>query len=73
MNKIVLQSGFLVFFLSVIFFSRIGLPPIEVVFRSFIFFVAATVMLGIIVIVFIKSINRSSIRKKEILENNNRK
>lgn len=73
MNKIVLQFGLLVFFLSVIFFSRVGLPVLQVLFRSFIVFVAATLMLGFVVIIFIKSINKTSIKKKEILENNNRK
>ena len=68
-----LQFGLLVFSLSVIFFSRIGLPVLQVLTRSFIVFVATTFMLGIIVIVFVNAINKTSYKKKEILDNNNRK
>ncbi len=73
MNKIVLQFGLLIFSLSVFFFSRVGLPAIQVLFRSFIVFISTTFMLGVIVIVFVNAINKASFRKKEILENNNRK
>jgi hypothetical protein len=73
MNKIVLQFGLLVFSLSLIFFSRVGLPIQQVLLRSFIVFVATTLMLGIIVIVFVNAINKASYKKKEIIDNNNRK
>ncbi len=73
MNKIVFQFGLLVFALSLIFFSRIGLPVQQVLLRSFVVFVSTTLMLGFIVIVFVNAINRASYKKKEIVENNNRK
>jgi len=73
MNKIVLQFGLLVFSLSLIFFSRVGLPVQQVLLRSFIVFVATTLMLGFIVLVFVNAINKASLKKKEIIENNNRK
>jgi len=70
MNKIVLQFGLLVFSLSLIFFSRIGLPIQQVLMRSFIVFVATTLLLGIIVIVFVNAINKASFKKKELIDNN---
>jgi hypothetical protein len=70
MNKIVLQFGLLVFSLSLIFFSRIGLPIQQVLMRSFIVFVATTFLLGIIVIVFVNAINKASYKKKELIDNN---
>ena len=74
MNKIVLQFGILVFFLSVIFFSRMALPVQDVLFRSFLVFITTTVMVSIIVITFVKAVNKASYNKsKEISENINRK
>jgi hypothetical protein len=70
MNKIVFQFGLLVFSLSLIFFSRIGLPIQQVLMRSFIVFVATTFLLGIIVIVFVNAINKASYKKKELIDNN---
>ncbi len=70
MNKIVLQFGLLVFSLSLIFFSRIGLPIQQVLMRSFIVFVATTFLLGIIVIVFVNAINKASYKKKELIDHN---
>jgi hypothetical protein len=72
MNKIVLQVGLLVFCLGIIFFSRMELPVQDVLFRSFLIFVSLTVLLSIIVIMFIKAVNKVSADKhKEIIENNN--
>jgi hypothetical protein len=70
MNKIVFQFGLLVFSLSLIFFSRVGLPVQQVLLRSFIVFVATTLMLGFIVMVFVNAINKASYKKKEIIDNN---
>lgn len=69
MNKILLQVGLLFFFLSLIFFSQLGLPIIDVVVRSFIVFIALMVMLSVFTIIFIRSINKS-INDKSSLENN---
>ena len=74
MNKIVLQVGLLVFCLGIIFFSRMELPIQDVLFRSFLIFISLTVLLSIIVIMFIKAVNRVSADKQnEIIENNHRK
>ena len=73
MNKIVLQFGLLVLSLSLIFFSRVGLPIQQVLLRSFIVFMATTIMLGVIIIVFVNAINKASYKKKEIIDDNNRK
>ncbi len=70
MNKIILNFGLLVFCLSVIFFSRIGLPLQVVLFRSFLIFVSLTVMLSIIAIIFIKAVNKVSLEKKNELTKN---
>ncbi|NCS90395.1 MAG: hypothetical protein AUK34_05420 [Ignavibacteria bacterium CG2_30_36_16] len=70
MNKIILQFGLLVFFLAVIFFSQRGIPLQDILLKSFLIFIVLTVMLSIAAIVFMKSINKSSLDKsKELTEN----
>ncbi len=71
MNKIILNFGLLVFCLSVIFFSRVGLPVQDVLFRSFLIFIAITVMLSIVVIIFIRAVNKVSYQKNDEIINNN--
>jgi hypothetical protein len=74
MNKIVLQIGLLVFCLGIIFFSRMELPLVVVLFRSFLIFISLTVLLSIIIIMFIKAVNKVSADKQhEIIQNNHRK
>lgn len=63
MNKIVFNLGLLVFFLSVIFYSQQGLMIEDVLFRSFILFFVVTLLLGIIVLAFIKAINKTAVSK----------
>ena len=70
MNKIILRFGLLVFFLSIIFFSRTGLSLELVLIRSFIIFIFVTVMVSIITIIFMKSINKASSEKSEELSQN---
>ncbi len=70
MNKIIMLISSLFFFLAVIFFSQRDFPLQEIFLRSFAVFVTMALLLGIITIVFIKSINKASIRRsKEILDN----
>ena len=74
MNKIILQFGLIVFALSIIFFSWLGLSITSLLFKSFVVFVATTVMLSIVTMVFIKAINKTSFDKKSEKSNNiNRK
>ncbi len=74
MNKIVLQFGLLVFSLSLIFFSRLGLPFEVVILKSFFVFVFTTVLLSIVVLVFVRAINKESFNKNiEYSEKINRK
>ncbi len=74
MNKIVLQFGLLVFSLSLIFFSRIGLTFDQVILKAFFVFVITTILLSIVVLVFIRAINKESYNKKiEYSEKINRK
>ncbi len=63
MNKIVLNFGLLVFFISMIIYSQKGLDIIDVFIRSFALFMVVTVMFTIISIIFIKAINDASARK----------
>jgi len=70
MNKLILNFGLLVFCLSVIFFSRVGLPIQDVLFKSFLIFILLTVMLSIIVIIFIRAVNKVAFDKNSELTKN---
>ena len=73
MNKIVLNFGLLVFFLSLVVFSQQGLPIEDVLLKSFLIFVSVTLILGVITIIFIKAINKAALEKgKHLQENLNR-
>ena len=63
MNKIVSNFGLLVFFISIIFFTQRGLELEDILLRSFIIFIVVTLMLGILVLAFIKAINKASVQK----------
>jgi hypothetical protein len=67
MHKIVLNAGLLIFALSVVFFSKNNLPILDVLLRSFLVFFIATVMLSIATIIFMKSINKVSLKKSKDL------
>jgi membrane protein implicated in regulation of membrane protease activity len=70
MNKIIIKFGLLVFFLAVIFFSRIGIPVQDVVFRSFLVFIVVTVMISLIALLFTRSVNKISRDKQKDLSQN---
>ncbi len=63
MNKIVLNFGLLVFFLSMMFFSAQNLPVLDVLLRSFALFIVVTVMTAILVMVFFKSVGKAIYKK----------
>lgn len=63
MNKIILNFGLLVFFISVIIFSQKGWMLEQVLLKSFIVFVVITVMFSILAIVFVKAINKTTFEK----------
>ena len=70
MNKIVMNVGMLFFFLSIIFFSQMNLSLVDVLIRSFAIFLFLTSMLGVLAIVFIRSINKKTFEKgNELAEN----
>lgn len=74
MNKIVLQVGLLVFSLSLIYFGQRNISFIDVLVKSFVMFVSSTTTLAVITIIFMKSINKISSKKREEIANNlNRK
>jgi hypothetical protein len=70
MNKIVMNVGMLFFFLSVIFFSQMNLSYVDVLVRSFAVFLFLTSMLGVLALVFIRSINKKSLDKGNELSEN---
>lgn len=70
MNKIILQFGLLSFFISIIIFSQQGIPLQDVLIRAFVVFVILTIMISILVIVFIKFINKTSFEKQKELSDN---
>jgi hypothetical protein len=65
MNKIVVQVGLLVFFLSIIFFAQRSLPIEQVLLRSFLVFIFVTIMLALLSIIIIKSINKALNKKQQ--------
>lgn len=65
MNKIILNFGLLVFFISMIIFSQKGWMIEQVLLKSFIVFVVITVMFSILAIVFVKSINKTTFEKSK--------
>lgn len=70
MNKIILHFGLLVFFLAVIFFSQRGIPVQQILLNSFLIFIVLTIMLSLAAIMFMKSVNKTSIAKsKELTQN----
>ncbi len=67
MNKIVLNFGLLIFFLSILIFSEKGLVWNIVLLRAFIIFMVVTVMGSIFAMSFVKAINKRSLSKGNIL------
>lgn len=63
MNKIVLNFGLLVFFISMIIFSQKGWMLDQILLKSFIVFVVITVMFSILALVFVKAINKTTFEK----------
>lgn len=69
MNKIVIQIGLLIFTISLIFFSRLNLSVLEVVQNAFIVSIILTIMVAIVMLVFIRSVNKTVLeRNKEKLQ-----
>lgn len=74
MNKIVLQLGLLVFAFSLIYFGQRKIEFVDAILNSVILFIFSTLALGLITILFMKSINNASNKKNtEIVKNLNRK
>jgi hypothetical protein len=65
MNKIILNIGLLIFFLSIIVFSQQGMLVEDVLLKSFIIFFVATLMLTVLALSFIRAINKTSIEKQK--------
>ncbi|GIK22510.1 MAG: hypothetical protein PHY57_02260 [Ignavibacterium sp.] len=59
MNKILIQFGLLVFCFALIFFSQRGMPLQDVVLKSFIVFVAFTIVLSVVVLFVLKMVNKN--------------
>lgn len=58
MNKILIQFGLLIFCFALIFFSQRGMPLQDVILKSFIVFVAITIVLSVVVLFLLKMINK---------------
>lgn len=73
MNKIIFQIGLLIFTLSVIFFSRMEIAVEEILMKSFLVFFLLTFMLGLITILFMKSISKTTVEKSKDIKPLDRK
>ncbi|MGE5497757.1 MAG: hypothetical protein ACM3Q2_06800 [Syntrophothermus sp.] len=63
----------MIFFISVIFFSQKGMALEDILIRSLVVFVVATIMLSVLALVFVKSINKTAMAKgKNVIDNNTR-
>jgi hypothetical protein len=69
MNKIVVQFGLLIFFLSIIFFVQQGIVLEHVIIRALVVFVVVTITLAIIILTFMKAVNKT-VDKKDSDYNN---
>ncbi|MGE5399267.1 MAG: hypothetical protein ACM3S2_02625 [Ignavibacteriales bacterium] len=70
MNKIIVHIGLLVFFISVIFFGQKGMAFQDILIRSLVLFVASTIMMSLIYLVFVRSINKASVSKRNSFSDN---
>jgi len=70
MYKIVLEIGLLIFFLSIVIFMQQGILLETVLLRSVVVFIAFTIMLSIVMIIFIRAINKSSFKKDKLTNQN---
>ena len=59
MNKVLIQFGLLIFCFSLIFFRQRGMPLQDVVLKSFIVFIALTIVLSVVTIFVFKMINKN--------------
>jgi len=69
MHKIILQIGLLVFFLGVLFFTRMGLPLQDILIRSVVLSLAITILISVIVIMFLRSVKKISGITNEFSDN----
>ena len=60
MQKVIIQIGLLIFFLAVIFFTKMGLPLKDILIRAGVLFFALTILLSVVTIIFMKQINKTS-------------
>lgn len=70
MNKIVLHTGLLVFFIAVIFFGQKGMAIEDIILRSLVIFVSFTIMISLIALIFVRSINKTAITRRKNLTDN---
>jgi multisubunit Na+/H+ antiporter MnhG subunit len=70
MNKIIVRIGALFFFLSLIFFSQLGLPIVDILVRSFVVFIFTCIVTTIIVLLLIKAASKIPEHKEEELTKN---
>jgi len=64
MNKIIVNFGMLVFFLSIVIFSQKGLMIQDILIRSAIIFVVVTIMFSVLALAFVKAVNKTASEKQ---------
>jgi multisubunit Na+/H+ antiporter MnhG subunit len=69
MNKIIIQIGLLIFFISLVVFGKIGLPIQDVLMRALLAAITISIMISIVAILLVKALNNVSV-KKEIASSN---
>lgn len=70
MNKIIVQIGLLVFFISIIFFGQKEMAIQDILVRSLVLFAASTIMLSLLYLVFVRSINKAAVSKRKSFSDN---
>ncbi len=60
MQKVIIQIGLLFFFLAVIFFAKMGLPLQDILLRSVVVFLALTILLSVVALIFVRLLHKTS-------------
>lgn len=66
MNKIILNLGFFVFFISLVLFGLQEESIVKIILQSLVVFFSVTIILSIIALIFLKMVHKT-IEKKETI------
>ncbi len=59
MSKIIFNFGLLIFFISIVIFAQKGMMVQDVIIKSTIVFLIATILFSVLTLTFIKAINKA--------------